>query len=53
MPFYDVVSNYQFNVSDNTALDSPNIEFQIVNKQTIDQRPSNDFKFKISIIPVE
>lgn len=53
MPFNDIISHFRFNVADNISLDKPNIEFQIVNENAIDERPNNDFKFKISIIPVE
>lgn len=53
MPFYDVISNYKFNVADNISSEKPNIEFQIFKDKASDERPSSDFKFKISIIPVE
>jgi hypothetical protein len=53
MPFYDVISNYQFNVADNISSEKPNIEFQIAKDKAMDERPNNNFKFKISIIPVE
>lgn len=51
MPYYDVASKLQLNVSDNSFGKIPYLEFQIENKSSLTERPLNDLKFKVAIIP--
>lgn len=53
MPFVDKLNNLSFNFSENLSKTNPYIEFQAINNSQLDQRPLNQYVFKVMIIPVK
>jgi len=53
LPYEDLLNNIKFNISDHSYLETPTIEFQLINNSSSsNERPVNDYQFKISLIEV-